>query len=119
MDEYRDVVLTGSLSPSDKDESDYLHLPFQVPEGTIRVDVSYDYTRAPFARARTGDESVLDIGIFGPGDGSLPPVDSRGWSGGARSEFFVAEHDATPGYLPGPQGSGRRVVRPERRGSRR
>jgi len=31
----------------------------------------------------------------------------RGWSGGARTDFFISAVEATPGYLPGPVDPGR------------
>ena len=43
--------------------------------------------------------AVLDLGCF-------DPAGFRGWSGGARDSFVVAERAATPGYLAGPVAAG-------------
>lgn len=75
----------------------YAYVPFDVPRGAARVRVSYEY-------AREDGANTIDLGIF----------DSRGfrgWSGGRRSEFFIAREEATPGYLAGELPAGRwRVI---------
>ena len=99
------ITLAGHVTRQEKRSEDYRYLSFEVTPGVARIDVQYDYTRTSFAESRAGRESVLDIGIFSPGS----PVDQplfRGWSGGARSEFFIGLDDATPGYLSGPLPSG-------------
>jgi hypothetical protein len=55
----------------------------------LRVELDYDRSAG-----------ILDLGCFDP-SGAF-----RGWSGGARSEFTVAESFATPGYLAGPLPTG-------------
>ncbi|MFJ8083568.1 CehA/McbA family metallohydrolase [Streptomyces sp. NPDC096205] len=70
---------------------DHAYEPFDVPPGVREVRVAYTYDRSP--------GNALDLGLFderGTGSGF------RGWSGGARTEFFVRADEATPGYLPGP-----------------
>lgn len=62
-------------------------LPFDVPPGAGALTVTLSHPR---------DAGVLDLGLLGP-EGQF-----RGWSGGARDTFTVAEDHATPGYLPGP-----------------
>ena len=42
---------------------------------------------------------MLDLGCF-------DPAGFRGWSGGARDSFVIAEFGATPGYLAGPVTAG-------------
>ena len=74
-----------------EDLADWYYLPFHVPAGVRRISVSYGYT--PFPAGPT-TLNVVDIGIFGP-------TGFRGWSGGARREFSLGSHSATPGYLPG------------------
>jgi hypothetical protein len=75
----------------------YVYVPFDVPRGASRVRVSYDY-------ARERGANTIDIGLF-------DARGFRGWSGGRRSEFFVAAGEATPGYLAGALTAGRwRVV---------
>lgn len=73
-------------------------LAFEVPEACTRVTVRY----------RHDPGHILDLGLLDPTAEPFPSAAGfRGWSGGARSEAFVAEHDATPGYLPGRLPAGR------------
>jgi hypothetical protein len=85
-------VIEGRVRPADKAASPYLYLPFEVPEGTTRIDVRYAYDAG----------NILDLGVV---DATLGPFPSRqgfrGWSGDARRSFFVARDGATPGYIPG------------------
>ncbi len=87
------------LTPDDKARSAYHEVPFTVPEGTTRVDVTLAYAKA--------DDAILDLGCADPRLAPFPARDGfRGWSGGARTGFFVATDDATPGYLAGPMPAG-------------
>jgi hypothetical protein len=81
-----DVVLTGVLSG--KDNQTYRELPFTVPAGVgkITVDVSWD------GRSRG---TILVLGLY-------DPQRLRGWGGGTKPHFVVANGFATPSYLPGP-----------------
>lgn len=84
------------VNPPAPGTSRYQYMPFDVPPGTTRIDISYEYDRA-------GNANVLDIGLFDQ-RGSGSDVDARGfrgWSGGRRSKFFVSQDEATPGYLAG------------------
>ena len=80
------VTKTGHVVPAD--QLTQRLVPFEVPIGTTRIQVSYTYT---------GRESgnAIDLGLLG--------VDQqfRGYSGGSKTEAFVANDGATPGYLPG------------------
>jgi predicted metal-dependent phosphoesterase TrpH len=73
-------------------EGDWHYLPFEVPKGVRKIEVSYSYP--PPDPSPTVSTNVIDIGIFDP-DGF------RGWSGGARDSFQLSKTSATPGYLPG------------------
>ncbi len=75
----------GQWTLEDRAEQITRALPVEVPAGTAALTIHLEYPRAA---------GVLDLGCEGP-DGF------RGWSGGARSEFTIAEDWATPGYLPG------------------
>jgi hypothetical protein len=81
---------TGVWTPEDRFASAYHYLPVDVPPGTAAVRVSLEYDRAA---------AVLDLGC-------LDTAGFRGWSGGARESFVIAESAATPGYLPGPLPAG-------------
>jgi hypothetical protein len=78
---------TGTFSIDDRIASAWHYLPVEVPHGTAALRVTLSYPR--------GSGAVLDLGCFSP-------TGFRGWSGGARDSFTVAELGATPGYLPGP-----------------
>ena len=81
-----DIVLHGALSGTD--EKTWHLVPFEVPPGTTRITVDFDYITRD---ART----TIDLGLLGPGG-------LRGWSGGNKRSFTVSPTDATPSYLPGP-----------------
>ncbi len=86
------LVLEGKLSHTDRDKNPIVYLPFEVPPRTSRIDVQYSYDA----------ENILDIGILDPNVAAFPSRSGfRGWSGSARSSFFVATDSATPGYIAG------------------
>lgn len=93
--------LTVHLTPADQARDPYYYIPFDVPEGTTRIDVRMAYPHA--------DDCVVDLGCFDSRmtDYPAPPASFRGWSGGARDRFFIATDDATPGYVHGPIPAGR------------
>ena len=83
---------------------DWVYLPFKVPAGCRKIAVSYDYT--PMSGGPISF-NVVDIGIFDTDGVELGNEDGfRGWSGGARREFFLTRTRATPGYLAGPMTPG-------------
>lgn len=84
----------GQIAPG---APDWVYVPIEVPEGVGELVVSYSYDQPEAPVGQHGN--ALDVGIF-DGDGF------RGWSGGARSSFFLREAEATPGYVPGPIGAG-------------
>lgn len=79
------LQLQGTLSG--KDHQRYLELPFGVPAGTGRVDITLHHDGA-------GERTVIDLGL-------LDAQGFRGWSGGSRRAVTVSRYDATGGYLPG------------------
>jgi hypothetical protein len=76
-------------------EKTYPELKFQVPSNAEKLEISYSYSK--------NDSTVIDIGL-------RSPERLIGWSGGARTSFFVAEATSTPGYLSGPIRSGEWAV---------
>jgi hypothetical protein len=93
------IRLTGFAEPHQSQT--YIQLPFDVPDEVVRLDVSYAYTDAVGSDPHLTDGNTVDIGIFDPrGDGFMTDG-FRGWSGSARSSFFIAHKEATPGYLAG------------------
>jgi hypothetical protein len=99
----QNIRLEGHIAAEQARQAPYLHLPFHVPPGTRRIHVAYAYSDPVTAPFGLGPGNTLDIGIFDSrGHEFLDPAGFRGWSGGARPEFYIAERDATPGYVPGP-----------------
>ncbi len=81
-----DLTLNGLMKGAD--HQTYREVPFRVPAGTTRLTVDFAYTGKD-------QKSVIDLGI-------RDPQRFRGWSGGNRVRFTLAEADATPSYLAGP-----------------
>lgn len=81
-----EVVLRGHLL-GERDAHRYHQVPFQVPVGTARITVEFDYTGRE-------EKATIDLGLLDPGG-------FRGWSGGNKRSFTVSAADATPSYLPG------------------
>jgi hypothetical protein len=87
-------TVTAHVTPADQRANPYYYIPFDVPAGTTRIDVALAYPKA--------EDSIIDLGAFDPRDTGYPtPEGFRGWSGGARDNFFIATDDATPGYIHG------------------
>lgn len=83
---------------------DYVYVPVEVPTGVAEIKVAYTYDRPSVPAGTQGN--ALDIGVFDQHGTDLGGRGFRGWSGGARTEFFIRVDDATPGYLPGPVRAG-------------
>ncbi len=81
-----DLILTGTLTHAAHET--YTEVPFKTPPGVERITVEFAYTGRE-------QRSVIDLGL-------RDPERFRGWSGGNKSSFTLAESDATPSYLAGP-----------------
>lgn len=79
---------------------DFVYVPVEVPSGVREIRVAYTYDRPAVPTGTPGN--ALDIGLFDERGTELGGEGFRGWSGGARTEFFVRADEATPGYVPGP-----------------
>jgi len=90
-------TVRGTLEPG---APDFVYVPVEVPSGVREIHVSYTYDWPSVPPGTTGN--ALDIGLFDERGTELGGRGFRGWSGGARTEFFVRADEATPGYLPGP-----------------
>jgi predicted metal-dependent phosphoesterase TrpH len=86
----QDLDLHGTIAAQQADS--YVLVPFDVPSGIKRLDVSFSYTGHE-------DHTTLDLGM-------LDPQRFRGWSGGNKHAFSIGIADATPSYLPGPLPAG-------------
>jgi len=85
------ITHSGTFTLDDRIAAAWHYLPVEVPAGTAALRVTLSYPR--------DSGVVLDLGCF-------DPAGFRGWSGGARDSFAVAEPGATPGYLAGPVTAG-------------
>ncbi|MFJ1884032.1 CehA/McbA family metallohydrolase [Streptomyces sp. NPDC088137] len=83
---------------------DFVYLPVEVPRGVREIAVSYAYERTPVPAGTPGN--ALDIGIFDERGTEPGGRGFRGWSGGARTSFFIRADEATPGYIAGPVRAG-------------
>jgi hypothetical protein len=90
-------TVRGTLPPGCPD---FVYVPVEVPSGVRELKVSYTYERPSVPAGVQGN--ALDIGLFDQRGTDVGGDGFRGWSGGARTEFYVRADDATPGYLPGP-----------------
>ncbi|MEU9225949.1 CehA/McbA family metallohydrolase [Streptomyces massasporeus] len=90
-------TVRGTLPPG---SPDFVYVPVEVPAGVRELKVAYTYDRPSVPAGTMGN--ALDIGVFDDRGTELGGRGFRGWSGGARTEFFIRADDATPGYLPGP-----------------
>lgn len=88
------TTTTTHITRADQARNPYFYIPFDVPAGTTRIDVTLAYSKA--------EDCIIDLGAFDPRDTGYPTEQGfRGWSGGARDRFFIATDDATPGYIHG------------------
>ncbi|MBG0854519.1 CehA/McbA family metallohydrolase [Streptomyces spinoverrucosus] len=90
-------TVRGTLPPG---SPDFVYVPVDIPSGVRELKVAYTYDRPSVPSGTAGN--ALDIGIFDERGTELGGRGFRGWSGGARTEFFVRADEATPGYIPGP-----------------
>ena len=87
-------TITAHVTRADQAANPYYYIPFEVPAGTTRIDVTLSYAKA--------EDCIIDLGAFDPRDTGYPTAEGfRGWSGGARDRYFIATDDATPGYIHG------------------
>ncbi|MEV5974295.1 CehA/McbA family metallohydrolase [Streptomyces sp. NPDC051921] len=93
--------VSGTLPPG---SPDFVYLPVELPKGVRELHVAYAYDRPAVPAGTQGN--ALDIGLFDQRGTALGGRGFRGWSGGARKEFFVRADEATPGYVAGPLRAG-------------
>lgn len=76
-----------------------VYVPFNVPEGIMEIRVKESYSDQ--------GKNVLNLGIYGSEGYELGNTAGfRGWSGGAKTEFFLNGAEASTGYVPGKIKSG-------------
>lgn len=84
----------------------YYLVPFEMPPGIARLDVAYRYSHPIDSDPHLTGGNTIDIGIFDERGADFLAKGFRGWSGSARSEFFITPESATPAYLAGPLNPG-------------
>lgn len=75
-------------------EKQYYTLPFDVPEGVVKITVSYDYYKP--TKGMLGDlkpSNTIDIGLTDEKGNFL------GWSGSSHKTVYVGQYDSSAGYL--------------------
>lgn len=88
------TIIKTHITRDDQAANPYFYIPYEVPAGTTRIDVTLAYAQA--------EDCIIDLGAFDPRDTGYPAQEGfRGWSGGARDNYFIATDDATPGYVHG------------------
>lgn len=93
--------LEGVVTPEDA-RAQYKYLPFEVPAGVRRIDVNYHYENQVDGAQEFNPGNNIDIGAFDVRGSDFLTGGFRGWSGGARTSFFITPERATPGYIRGP-----------------
>lgn len=86
-----DITLQGKIDASANHT--YVDVPFRVPPGVHRLTLAFAYTGRE-------QRTTIDLSLY-------DPERFRGSSGGNKSQFTVADTDATPSYLPGAIVAGR------------
>jgi len=83
------IEYLGSVSPDDKDVSDYVYLPVDLKHGCGALEIEYSFDRE--------GGCILDIGLLGPSDAFI------GWSGSARSRVHISSR--SPSFIKSILGS--------------
>ncbi|MCJ8010277.1 CehA/McbA family metallohydrolase [Paenibacillus sp. KQZ6P-2] len=82
------------------EQSSYIEVPFEMPEHVEEIHVRFEVLPHD---GESSSHAVIDLGV-------RDSARVRGWSGGARKEFYIGQEKATPGYLPGSLASGEWAV---------
>jgi hypothetical protein len=101
----KQLRIDGVVTPEDA-RGQYVYLPFEMPPGVRRIDVNYHYENQVVGAQEFNPGNNIDIGVFDVRGHDFLHGGFRGWSGGARSTFFITPEAATPGYMRGPLQSG-------------
>jgi len=101
----RQIILDGVFRP--EQEKSYIDLPFDMPAGAVRLDVSYSYSSQISSDPLITGGNTVDLGVFDQRGVAFLRAGFRGSSGSERHSFFITESAATPGYLAGPLLPGR------------
>jgi hypothetical protein len=83
-------------------EKSYVHVPFDMPPGAVRVEIEFEYSDRISSDPTLTGGNTIDLGLFDERGIGFLTAGFRGWTGSERLNFYISEHDATPGYLAGP-----------------
>ncbi|MFP5335324.1 MAG: CehA/McbA family metallohydrolase [Actinomycetes bacterium] len=89
----RQLTLTTTVTGS----GSYAELPFAVPDGVTRIDVSM---------RKSSGQASLGIGLFDARGWAYQSAGFRGIYGAERSSFYVSTSSASEAFMPGPMGPG-------------
>jgi hypothetical protein len=79
----------------------FAYVPFDVVSGTTRIDISCRYSDRVGSEPWLTHGNTVDLGLLDTRGTQFGNMGFRGWTGSVRDEIYVAEYDATPGYLCG------------------
>lgn len=107
MSDHPDVIerIIEGWVPASQAGTYYL-VPFEMPPDVVRLDVAYRYSNQIDSDPHLTGGNTIDIGLFDERGADFLAKGFRGWSGSARSAFFVTPESATPAYLAGPLNPG-------------
>ncbi len=90
------IIKSGHIQKSEIFE--LIYVPVEIPEGINSISVKEIYNHGE------GDEkNVLNMGIYDTRGFEIGnPKGFRGWSGGAKTSFFINNSAASTGYIAGP-----------------
>jgi hypothetical protein len=99
-DTYIDTTILFEHFIAQDQQGQYFTLPFDMPEGAEILTISYEYARYDHDPFNNGpfyprpEINIIDLGLIDPSGRQV------GASGSDKTEIFVSETDATPGYRP-------------------
>lgn len=98
------IVMRGTVFPGDA--RTYLVLPFEVKEGTTRLEVEYEYEALrPALPANRLTQTIFDLGLWDE-HGYRSAEGFRGWSGSRHDKVFLEACRATRCYRADPINAG-------------
>ncbi len=103
-----DLTLILDIHVEPAQQGSYFKIPLEVPEGIETLRLKYQYARRASGEVSVEqgiftsqpEVNIIDLGLIGP-DGR-----QVGASGSDKTEIYVRETDAAPGYTPCPIGPG-------------
>jgi hypothetical protein len=79
----------------------YSYVPFEVPAGTQRIEISYQYSDKVGSEPWLTHGNTIDIGLCDSRGITFGAMGFRGWTGSARDSLTLTPTESTPGYVVG------------------